>query len=55
MITAAELLRTTDQSVGMVAVSVGYRSESAFVKAFRLATSSTPARFRRNNAREPAS
>ncbi|MCU1661404.1 MAG: transcriptional regulator, AraC family [Pseudonocardia sp.] len=55
MITAAELLRTTDQSVGSVAVSVGYRSESAFVKAFRLATSSTPARFRRNNAREPAS
>jgi AraC family transcriptional activator of mtrCDE len=55
MITAAELLRTTDQSVGMVAVSVGYRSESAFVKAFRTATSSTPARFRRNHGRVPAS
>jgi AraC family transcriptional activator of mtrCDE len=55
MITAAELLRTTDQPVGMVAASVGYRSESAFVKAFRTATSSTPARFRRSHARGPAS
>lgn len=55
MITAAELLSTTDHSVGMVAASVGYRSESAFVKAFRTATSSTPARFRRRHVGAPAS
>lgn len=48
MLTAADLLTSTDWTVGAVATAVGYRSESAFGRAFRLATDSTPARFRRN-------
>jgi AraC family transcriptional activator of mtrCDE len=47
MMTAAELLITTDHPVSAVAARVGYRSESAFGRAFRLATSTTPAQFRR--------
>jgi AraC family transcriptional regulator, activator of mtrCDE len=47
MMTAAELLSATDHPVGTVAARVGYRSESAFGRAFRLATATTPAQFRR--------
>jgi AraC family transcriptional activator of mtrCDE len=47
MMTAAELLITTDHPVSAVAARVGYRSESAFGRAFRLATATTPAQFRR--------
>ena len=47
MMTAAELLITTDQPVSVVAARVGYQSESAFGRAFRLATATTPAQFRR--------
>lgn len=44
---ASELLRSSDRNVADIAESVGYRSESAFTRAFREATGSTPARFRR--------
>jgi AraC-like DNA-binding protein len=47
MMTAAHLLATTDQTVSSVAGRVGFESESAFSKAFRAATGSTPAQFRR--------
>jgi AraC family transcriptional activator of mtrCDE len=47
MMTAAELLASTDRPVSVVAARVGYRSESAFGRAFRLATTTTPAQFRR--------
>jgi AraC family transcriptional activator of mtrCDE len=51
MMTAAELLTGTDRPVGAVAAEVGYRSESAFGRAFRTAMATTPARFRRNATR----
>lgn len=51
MMTAAELLTRTDHPVSVVAGMVGYRSESAFGRAFRLATACTPARFRRQTIR----
>ncbi|MDX3237273.1 AraC family transcriptional regulator [Streptomyces sp. ME03-5709C] len=47
MLLAADLLTGTDRPVGAVAATVGYGSESAFGRAFRLATGSTPARLRR--------
>ncbi|ODU05654.1 MAG: hypothetical protein ABS81_07000 [Pseudonocardia sp. SCN 72-86] len=51
MMRAAELLRSTDATVASVSAQVGYRSESAFAKSFRLATGVTAARFRRDAAR----
>jgi AraC family transcriptional regulator, activator of mtrCDE len=48
MMVAADLLTETDHTVAAVAADVGYHSESAFSRAFRLASGSTPARFRRN-------
>ena len=51
MMIAADLLTGTDRTVAAVAAEVGYHSESAFSRAFRLAGGSTPARFRRNMAR----
>jgi AraC family transcriptional activator of mtrCDE len=48
MMLAAEMLTDSDRPVNAVAAAVGYRSESAFGRAFRLATATTPARFRRN-------
>lgn len=53
LMTAAELLVTTDATVASVAAQVGYRSESAFSRSFRSATGTTPARFRRVPARLP--
>jgi AraC family transcriptional activator of mtrCDE len=50
LMTAAELLLTTDATVATVAARVGYRSESAFSRSFRAATGTTPARFRRASA-----
>jgi AraC-like DNA-binding protein len=47
VMTAAELLTTTDSTIAAVAGQVGYQSESAFTRAFRLATGHTPGRFRR--------
>jgi AraC family transcriptional activator of mtrCDE len=48
LMTAAELLLTTDSTVATIAGQVGYRSESAFSRAFRQITDLTPARFRRD-------
>jgi AraC-like DNA-binding protein len=48
LMTAAELLRATDSTVATVAGQVGYKSESAFSRSFRLATGETPGRFRRD-------
>ena len=50
MMIAADLLTETDHTVAAVAAEVGYHSESAFSRAFRLASGSTPARFRRTVA-----
>ncbi|WP_285582531.1 helix-turn-helix transcriptional regulator [Actinoallomurus iriomotensis] len=50
MMIAADLLTETDLTVAAVAAKVGYHSESAFGRAFRLASGSTPARFRRSSA-----
>ncbi|GAA4573577.1 AraC family transcriptional regulator [Planotetraspora kaengkrachanensis] len=47
MMIAAERLVETDLTVAAVAAGVGYDSESAFNRAFRQATGTTPARFRR--------
>ena len=50
LMTAADLLTGTDLTIATVAAEVGYHSESAFSRAFRLATGTTPARFRRKMA-----
>lgn len=49
LMTASELLLTTDLTVAAVAAQVGYQSESAFGRAFRRTTGVTPARFRRTS------
>jgi AraC family transcriptional activator of mtrCDE len=51
MMLAADLLTSGDTTIGAIAAEVGYRSESAFGHAFRAATGSTPARFRRAASR----
>ncbi|WP_329457387.1 AraC family transcriptional regulator [Streptomyces sp. NBC_01497] len=51
LMTAAELLATTDATVASVAGQVGYHSESAFSRSFRSAVGTTPARFRRASVR----
>lgn len=51
LMAAAELLTSTDATVASVATHVGYRSESAFSRAFRSAMDMTPARFRRASTR----
>lgn len=48
LMAASELLRSDDQTIATVAATVGYQSESAFSRAFREATGTTPARFRRS-------
>ena len=45
---AADLLTSTDYSISSIATAVGYGSESAFGRAFRLVTGSSPARLRRS-------
>jgi AraC-like DNA-binding protein len=47
VMTAAEILSASDLTVAAVAARVGYQSESALSRSFRLATGTTPARFRR--------
>jgi AraC-like DNA-binding protein len=47
LMTGAELLTATNSTVATIATQVGYQSESAFSRRFRLATGTTPARFRR--------
>ncbi|GHH89051.1 transcriptional regulator [Streptomyces sulfonofaciens] len=51
LMTAAELLDSTDATVATIAGQVGYQSESAFSRAFRAQLGTTPARFRRDQAR----
>jgi AraC family transcriptional activator of mtrCDE len=46
MMTAADLLISTDLSVSAVAASVGYQSESSFSRAFRSEIGPSPGRFR---------
>jgi AraC family transcriptional activator of mtrCDE len=48
MMVAADLLTSSDHSVGRVAREVGYRSESAFTQAFRAALGTSPARYRKD-------
>jgi len=47
MMAAAELLRSGDATVATIADRVGYRSESAFSRAFRAEIGTAPAGFRR--------
>lgn len=47
MTIAADLLTTTSRSLDAIAEAVGYQSTSAFGKAFRTATGTTPSRLRR--------
>lgn len=49
LMTAADLLVDSGWTVSAVAAHVGYRSESAFTRAFRAAVGETPARFRRSS------
>ncbi|MBB4683972.1 AraC family transcriptional regulator [Amycolatopsis jiangsuensis] len=51
LMAAAELLTSTEETVARVAARSGYQSESAFSRAFRAAFETTPARFRREQAR----
>jgi AraC-like DNA-binding protein/mannose-6-phosphate isomerase-like protein (cupin superfamily) len=51
LMTASELLLTTDSTIASVAARVGYQSESAFSRGFRRAIGVTPARFRRASER----
>jgi AraC family transcriptional activator of mtrCDE len=51
LMTASELLLSTDSTVAVVAAKVGYQSESAFGRAFSRAIGETPARFRRASVR----
>lgn len=50
LMTAADQLVGTDLSVAAIAAAVGFRSESAFARAFRAELGDTPARFRRSQA-----
>lgn len=47
LMTAAELLTASDATIATIAAQVGYQSESAFSRSFRLATGVPPGRFRR--------
>jgi AraC family transcriptional activator of mtrCDE len=48
MMIAADLLIDTERPVSAIATAVGYRSDSAFGRAFRMATDTTPTQFRRD-------
>lgn len=48
LMTATELLSSTDATVATIAGQVGYQSESAFSRAFRAQVGTTPAKFRRD-------
>jgi AraC family transcriptional activator of mtrCDE len=51
MMIAADLLTTTGRSLESITDAVGYSSASAFGKAFRATTGTTPSRLRRGGAR----
>lgn len=48
LMTAADMLTNSDRNIAAIAAQVGYKSESAFTRAFRAATGETPSRFRRS-------
>lgn len=48
---AAELLRDTEQMIGEIAVSVGYRSQSAFCRAFESEHGMQPSTYRSTHRR----
>jgi AraC family transcriptional activator of mtrCDE len=48
LMTATELLSSTNTTVATIASQVGYQSESAFSRAFRAQVGTTPAKFRRD-------
>lgn len=50
LMVAADLLQSTGKTVAGVAAEVGYKSESAFTRAFRQEIGTTPGRFRRATA-----
>ena len=50
---ASDLLTATDRPVNAIATAVGYASESAFGRAFRLATGSTPTQFADRPRKKP--
>jgi AraC family transcriptional regulator, alkane utilization regulator len=52
MQTAARLLTGTERTVTSVALDAGYRSEAAFIRAFRREFGKTPALWRRERARQ---
>lgn len=52
MMFAADLLGNRELTIATVAAQVGYASESAFARAFREATGTTPGRFRRSSSPE---
>ncbi|MFD4179493.1 AraC family transcriptional regulator [Rhodococcus sp. NPDC058514] len=53
MLTAARLLRETDNSLGAVARKVGYNSEFAFAKAFKREYGLAPGQYRRAEDKPP--
>jgi AraC family transcriptional regulator, activator of mtrCDE len=49
---AADLLTSSDQKIAGIAAEVGYKSESAFTRAFRAAIGETPVHFRRSQQKD---
>ncbi|NEN07830.1 AraC family transcriptional regulator [Diaminobutyricibacter tongyongensis] len=47
LMAAADLLTNSDQNIAAIAAQIGYKSESAFTRAFRAATGEPPSRFRK--------
>lgn len=52
--TAGDLLLTTNRSAADIGMAVGYQSEAAFGKAFRVGTGLTPGRYRQQRKEEVA-
>lgn len=52
LMTAADLLRNSDRKIAGIAAQVGYKSESAFTRAFRAAVGETPVHFRRSQQKD---
>jgi AraC-like DNA-binding protein len=53
MHTAAERLRSGDESISAIAFSLGYESESAFSTAFKRAMLCAPSQYRRGGGALP--
>jgi AraC-like DNA-binding protein len=54
LMSAADLLVNSDQKIARIAAQIGYKSESAFTRAFRAATGESPSRFRVNQHEGPS-